>query len=81
MDFLGEMVSYYDEILKFLEEEPILKVEFDRLRDSLEYSSDNFSEQNFERRYENYHELLSFLREIIALPKNKKFLFKNSRVF
>ena len=74
MDFLGETVTHYDEILKFLEEEPILKVEFDRLRDSLESSSDNFSEQNFERYYENYQELLSFLCEIIALPKNKKFL-------
>ncbi len=73
LEFLSEIVTSYGEILEFLEEEPILKVEFDSLRHSLESPPDNCSEQNFERHYEDYQELLSFLHEIVALPKNKKF--------
>ena len=73
LEFLSEIVTSYEEILGFLEEEPILKVEFYRLRHSLESPLDNCSEQNFERHYEDYQKLLSFLHEIVALPKNKKF--------
>ncbi len=73
LEFLSEIVTHYGDILEFIEEEPILKVEFDSLRHSLESPPDNFSKEDFERQYDNYRELLGLLHEIVTLPKKKKF--------
>ena len=65
----------YNEIRKFLEEEPILKNEFEELRNSLEILADNFSRDEFEAQCDEYLEFLEFLSEIVTLPKNKKIYF------
>ena len=59
----------YNLIKEFLEEEPILKDEFDNLRQSLEYFSDNFSKEEFDAKCEELIDFLELLSEIVALPK------------
>ena len=60
----------YHLIKEFLKEEPILKKEFDDLRQSLEILSENFSREEFEERCDNLVDFLEFLSEIVAIPKN-----------
>lgn len=60
-----------EEVKKILNEEPLLREEFDIVKNSLEVISDNFSKKDFELNYEKYLEFLDFLSEIATLPKNK----------
>lgn len=73
MEFLNEIVTHYEDVLEFLEQEPILKEEFDKLRHSLKTPPDNSSRRDLEEQYINYQDILDFLLEIVALPKRRKF--------
>lgn len=64
------MEKFY-QVKHFLEEEPILKKEFEELRNSLETFSDNHSREEFETRCDEYLNFLDFLDEIVSLPNNK----------
>jgi len=48
-----------------------LKDEFEKLKKSIEFSSDDFSREKFEGNFDIYHNFLEWLVEIVELPRNK----------
>ena len=61
----------YREIKALLEEEPILREEFEELKQFLKKLED-FSGEEFNTQYEMYQEFIDFLLEIASIPKNKR---------
>ncbi|KKM64412.1 hypothetical protein LCGC14_1501600 [marine sediment metagenome] len=63
-------IEIYREIKALLEEEPILREEFEELKQFLKKLED-FSGEEFNTQYEMYQEFIDFLLEIASIPKNK----------
>ena len=59
----------WNQVKKFLEEEPMLRKELDDLYQSLEDFSCDFSKEIFDARCNELEDFLELLTQLVALPK------------